>query len=113
MSVINNFSSVENKRMLWEFMMKNSFFKDLSDSRSEEIVKKFEDRIGNITLDSTPSQTLIELNKTVIHGIYTDIKNLGMTKHVRFSPNTVTQDPNVTTAERSVIATAGGFSIVN
>lgn len=96
---MNNFSSRENKKNMWEFMQKNKFFNNLPDENSSRVQDHFESSIQSI-LTTNNTDNVVALNKKLIHTMYEFIKTLPKNKEVRFETNEyVGKDTNVLTAE--------------
>ena len=97
---MNNFSSIENKRNIWEFMKNNDFFKNLHDDKGIEVQRFFETSIQTIIETNKTQNNIIDLNKKLIHNMYEFIKTISTNKSVHFRENKyVSKDMNAYTAE--------------
>ena len=96
MSLINNFSSAENKSVLWGFMQKNNFFDDIPDDKGAIVQEKFEMNIKEYCRSFSANDTLVSLNKKTLKVMHDYLKSI-QNKRVRFSA-----DKNVTTIEEEV-----------
>ena len=96
---MNNFSSIENKKNIWEFMQKNNFFNNLPHETSSRVQEYFESSIQSIETKMN-TNNIVLLNKKLIHTMYEFINTLPKNKEVRFETNQyVGKDINVLTAE--------------
>jgi len=74
-SNIMNFNTLKNKEFLWKIMYENGVFKNLDNSLSGNIQMFLDNKIKNIDMKKTGSDTLISLNKQVINEMNNDIKS--------------------------------------
>ena len=74
-SNIMNFNTLKNKEFLWKIMYENGVFKNLDNSLSGNIQMFLDNKIKNIDMKKTASDTLISLNKQVINEMNNDIKS--------------------------------------
>jgi len=70
-----NFNTLKNKEFLWKIMYENGVFKNLDNSLSGNIQMFLDNKIKNIDMKKTASDTLISLNKRVINEMNNDIKS--------------------------------------
>ena len=70
-TLINEFQSIKNKGVVWNFMMENNFFEGIDSNYSNDIKVYFEKRIQQISLAIAPTDSLIILNKQVLSEMMT------------------------------------------
>jgi hypothetical protein len=70
-----NFNTLKNKEFLWKIMYENGVFKNLDNSLSGNIQMFLDNKMKNIDMKKTASDTLISLNKRVINEMNNDIKS--------------------------------------
>ncbi len=102
MSLTENFSSAENKSVIWSFMQKNNFFDDIPDDKSAIVQEKFEMNIKEYCRSFESNDTLVSLNKKTLKSMHDYLKGI-QNKRVRFSgERNFAADKNVTTIEEEV-----------
>ena len=72
---ITNFNTLKNKEFLWKIMYENGVFKNLDNSLSGNIQIFLDNKMKNIDMKKTGSDTLMSLNKRVINEMNNDIKS--------------------------------------
>ena len=72
---ITNFNTLKNKEFLWKLMYENGVFKNLDNSLSGNIQIFLDNKMKNIDMKKTGSDTLMSLNKRVINEMNNDIKS--------------------------------------
>lgn len=74
---MNNISGDENKELLWNLLYKNNFFKDISNKKTEDVKKIFEECIINTESNIIKENyNIIEVNKLILKDIINKIKLL-------------------------------------
>lgn len=98
MDVNHNFSSISNKRLLWDLLVDNNIFSGVSADKEDIVKKLFESTIVSVSSDSIygngTNHKLSDLNKKFINNIITEINKLKTKKKVSFQSSNVSDNKN-------------------
>tara|TARA_B110000967_G_C18768714_1_gene501886 strand:+ start:104 stop:880 length:777 start_codon:yes stop_codon:yes gene_type:complete len=84
----SSFRSVENKRLLWDLLLKNKLFTNISPDKETLVKKLFESKVDMIFNEGNNGQTLSSLNKRLFTVFVPELKKLQINgKEVTFSDN--------------------------
>lgn len=125
MNVSNNFGSIDNKRILWDLLLKNNIFSNIPISKEKMTKSIFENNIlTTVTFceNSSMSMALSDYNKHFISSIIPELNKMKTKKNVSFQDNNLgdsitsagtledLKDNNVLTAEKQKQIREDAFS---
>ena len=85
MNTSQAFSSMDNKRILWDFLLNNKIFNNIPSEKEELVKRLFESKISLVAENSEATDTVIKMNKKFISAYVKEIKNIKETaKKVSF-----------------------------
>ena len=70
------FTSNNNKRILWDFLLNNSLFNDIPSDKEGYVKELFESKILNVEKNVRPNDTVINLNKKFISAYVKELKKI-------------------------------------
>lgn len=112
MNIDNEFISIDNKRLLWDLLLKNNVFSNIPTDKEQRVKHLFENNIASIEIESKSEgsqRNLAQLNKLFISKIVLEMNKLKTVKKtVSFDKNTDLKpiskpelsDRNIITAEK-------------
>lgn len=105
MDVNISFRSVENKCLLWDLMLKNNLFTNISPDKETLVKKLFESKVDMISNERKNGQTLSSKNKSLFQALVPELKKLQINKkEVSFADNIQKSQQDA-----SIILTDGGI----
>lgn len=72
MNLYTNFTSTQNKGLIWKLLADDGVFKSIPDNKASLVQEDFERKIKTIALQITPGDTLVNLDKRVITEMISD-----------------------------------------
>ena len=108
----SGFISMDNKRLLWDLLLNNNIFTNISSDKEALVKKLFESKVSMIADNYGRKETLSNLNKKFIAAFVPEIKKLKVAeKSVSFTDrvpyegkgrNVVLEDGNIVTSEKQM-----------
>lgn len=106
------FRSVENKRLLWDLLLKNKLFTNIPPDKETLVKKLFESKVEMVFNEEDKGQTLSTLNKKLFTVFVPELKKMQIKeKEVSFAdnkkksqqePSIILTDENIITAEKQL-----------